>query len=149
MPSGPTVAGRCGTSRWLARTAVLIPGAGAAHAVNDPYAVTSVNAHFVSMARIDGHGRSMVRNTFTTRTPPSATTTWSPERRPARSGHQHQPGESGPQCVNAVTHQQHCRRHREYHTDEQGEPTPEGRSKHRSRHRVTGVATSGRNRGPR
>ena len=51
------------------------PGAGAAHDVNVPTAVTRVSAHFVSTSWIAGHGTSTVRRTLTRRTPLADTTT--------------------------------------------------------------------------
>ena len=52
-----------------------MPGAGAAQAVKVPYELLIASAHFVSTAWIDGHGRSMVRSTFTKCTPESFTST--------------------------------------------------------------------------
>ena len=49
--------GRCShVLARVARTAWCTPGAGAAHAVKRPYAVTRVSAHLVSTAWIDGQG---------------------------------------------------------------------------------------------
>ena len=89
-------AGRCAVRRRQVlapgvaaseRSAPRAPGAGALHAVNRPYAVTSVSAHFVSTSWIAGHGMSMVRVTLTSRTPASSTTDHrAPEHRPAGQG---------------------------------------------------------------
>ena len=69
-PPSPT-----GRDRIAVRNAVPALGAGAAHAAKRPYTVTRVNAYVVSTSVIDGQGRSIVRLTFTRRTPPLETTT--------------------------------------------------------------------------